>query len=334
MNILVTGGAGYIGGTFAYEALKNNHNVLALDNFSNSKPEQIKKIKSIFEKNFSFNEIDLSIQSNELSECLREFKPDVVVHFAGLKAVGESQSNPIKYWDNNVVSSINLLKAMAENSIKKLIFSSSATVYGNSKLQPIPETADIKSMSVYGSTKIVIERMFSEAASIGKIDIISLRYFNPVGAHKEKIIFENPFDFPNNLMPRIIRVALGIDEKLEIYGDDYDTKDGSGERDYIHILDLINGHFSAINYILEHNGESVFNLGTVTRTSVFELIKTFESVNSLKIPYKISKRRAGDVARCYADPSLALKKLNWQTEYNLSDMCMDAWLGVKENEST
>ena len=334
MNILVTGGAGYIGGTFAYEALKNNHNVLALDNFSNSKPEQIKKLKSIFEKNFSFNEIDLSIQSNELSECFREFKPDVVVHFAGLKAVGESQSNPIKYWDNNVVSSINLLKAMAENSIKKLIFSSSATVYGNSKLQPIPETADIKSMSVYGSTKIVIERMFSEAASIGKIDIVSLRYFNPVGAHKEKIIFENPFDFPNNLMPRIIRVALGIDEKLEIYGDDYDTKDGSGERDYIHILDLINGHFSAINYILEHNGESVFNLGTGTSTSVFELIKTFESVNSLKIPYKISKRRAGDVARCYADPSLALKKLNWQTEYNLSDMCMDAWLGVKENEST
>ena len=334
MNILVTGGAGYIGGTFAYEALKNNHNVLALDNFSNSKPEQIKKLKSIFEKNFSFNEIDLSIQSNELSECLREFKPDVVVHFAGLKAVGESQSNPIKYWDNNVVSSINLLKAMAENSIKKLIFSSSATVYGDSKLQPIPETAHIKSMSVYGSTKIVIERMFSEAASIGKIDIVSLRYFNPVGAHKEKIIFENPFDFPNNLMPRIIRVALGIDEKLEIYGDDYDTKDGSGERDYIHILDLINGHFSAINYILEHNGESVFNLGTGTSTSVFELIKTFESVNSLKIPYKISKRRAGDVARCYADPSLALKKLNWQTEYNLSDMCMDAWLGVKENEST
>ena len=334
MNILVTGGAGYIGGTFAYEALKNNHNVLALDNFSNSKPEQIKKLKSIFNKNFSFNEIDLSIQSNELSECLKEFKPDVVVHFAGLKAVGESQSNPIKYWDNNVVSSINLLKAMAENCIKKLIFSSSATVYGDSKLQPIPETADIKSTSVYGSTKIVIERMFSEAASIGKIDVVSLRYFNPVGAHKEKIIFENPFDFPNNLMPRIIRVALGIDEKLEIYGDDYETKDGSGERDYIHILDLINGHFSAINYILEHNGESVFNLGTGTSTSVFELIKTFESVNSLKIPYKISKRRAGDVARCFADPSLALKKLNWQTEYNLSEMCVDAWLGVKDHEFT
>ena len=334
MKILVTGGAGYIGGTFSYEALKKNHKVLALDNFSNSNPEQIVRLNRDFKKNFGFSEMDLSLETEQLTECLKRFKPDVVVHFAGLKAVGESQSNPIKYWDNNVVSSINLLKAMAENCIKKLIFSSSATVYGDSKLQPIPETADIKSMSVYGSTKIVIERMFSEAASIGKIDVVSLRYFNPVGAHKEKIIFENPFDFPNNLMPRIIRVALGIDEKLEIYGDDYETKDGSGERDYIHILDLINGHFSAINYILEHNGESVFNLGTGTSTSVFELIKTFESVNSLKIPYKISKRRAGDVARCFADPSLALKKLNWQTEYNLSEMCMDAWLGVKDHEST
>ena len=334
MKILVTGGAGYIGGTFAYEALKKNHNVLALDNFSNSKPEQIKKLKSIFDNKFSFYEIDLSIQSDELSKCFKEFKPDVVVHFAGLKAVGESQNNPIKYWDNNVVSSINLLKAMAKNNTKKLIFSSSATVYGDSKLQPIPEAAEIKSMSVYGSTKIAIERMFTEVASRGEIDVVSLRYFNPVGAHKEKIIFENPFDFPNNLMPRIIRVALGIDEKLEIFGDDYETKDGSGERDYIHILDLINGHFSAIDYILDHSGESVFNLGTGTSTSVFELIKTFESVNSLKIPYKISKRRAGDVARCYADPSLALEKLNWQTEYNLNEMCIDAWLGVKDHESS
>jgi UDP-glucose 4-epimerase len=334
MKILVTGGAGYIGGTFAYEALKKNHNVLALDNFSNSKPEQIKKLKSIFDNKFSFYEIDLSIQSDELCKCFKEFKPDVVVHFAGLKAVGESQNNPIKYWDNNVVSSINLLKAMAKNNTKKLIFSSSATVYGDSKLQPIPEAAEIKSMSVYGSTKIAIERMFSEVASRGEIDVVSLRYFNPVGAHKEKIIFENPFDFPNNLMPRIIRVALGIDEKLEIFGDDYETKDGSGERDYIHILDLINGHFSAIDYILDHSGESVFNLGTGTSTSVFELIKTFESVNSLKIPYKISKRRAGDVARCYADPSLALEKLNWQTEYNLNEMCIDAWLGVKDHESS
>lgn len=334
MKILVTGGAGYIGGTFSYEALKKNHKVFALDNFSNSKPEQIEKLKRNFKKNFEFSEIDLSRQPEQLSDCLKRFKPDMVVHFAGLKAVGESQNNPIKYWDNNVISSVNLIKAMAENKVKKLIFSSSATVYGDCKQQPIPETAEIKSMSVYGSTKIAIERMFSEVASKGIIDVVSLRYFNPVGAHKEKVIYENPFDSPNNLMPRIIRVALGIDHKLEVYGDDYETKDGSGERDYIHILDLINGHFSAIDYILDHKGANIFNLGTGASTSVFQLIKTFESVNSLKIPFKVSKRRSGDVAKCFADPSLAHKKLNWQTEYDLSEMCMDAWQGVKDNGST
>ena len=334
MKILVTGGAGYIGGTFAYEALKNNHKVLALDNFSNSKPEQIDNLKNIFEKNFEFCEIDLSIQSEQLSNCIKEFKPDVIVHFAGLKAVGESQNHPIKYWNNNVVSSINLIRAMAHNEVKKLIFSSSATVYGDSDQQPIPETAEIKSMSVYGSTKIAVERMFSEAARVGVIDVVSLRYFNPVGAHKEKIIYENPFDFPNNLMPRIIRVALGIDEELQIFGDDYETRDGSGERDYIHILDLIAGHFSAIEFILKNNGESIFNLGTGVSTSVYELIKTFESTNSIKIPYKICNRRAGDVAKCYADPKLALNELNWQAEYDLNEMCKDAWLGVKDHESS
>ena len=333
MKILVTGGAGYIGGTFAYEALKNNHKVLALDNFSNSKPEQIDNLKNIFEKNFEFFEIDLSIQSEQLSNCIKEFKPDVIVHFAGLKAVGESQKHPIKYWNNNVVSSINLIEAMAHNEVKKLIFSSSATVYGDSDQQPIPETAEIKSMSVYGSTKIAVERMFSEAARVGVIDVVSLRYFNPVGAHKEKIIYENPFDLPNNLMPRIIRVALGIDEELQIFGDDYETRDGSGERDYIHILDLIAGHFSAIEFILKNNGESIFNLGTGVSTSVYELIKTFESTNSIKIPYRICNRRPGDVAKCYADPKLALNELNWQAEYDLSEMCKDAWLGVKDNES-
>ena len=333
MKILVTGGAGYIGGTFAYEALKNNHKVLALDNFSNSKPEQIDNLKNIFEKNFEFFEIDLSIQSEQLSNCIKEFKPDVIVHFAGLKAVGESQKHPIKYWNNNVVSSINLIEAMAHNEVKKLIFSSSATVYGDSDQQPIPETAEIKSMSVYGSTKIAVERMFSEAARVGVIDVVSLRYFNPVGAHKEKIIYENPFDLPNNLMPRIIRVALGIDEELQIFGDDYETRDGSGERDYIHILDLIAGHFSAIEFILKNNGESIFNLGTGVSTSVYELIKTFESTNSIKIPYRICTRRPGDVAKCYADPKLALNELNWQAEYDLSEMCKDAWLGVKDNES-
>jgi len=331
MKILVTGGAGYIGGTFSYEALKKNHKVLALDNFSNSKPEQIEKLKRNFKKNFEFNEMDLSLQSEELSKCFRRFKPDAVVHFAGLKAVGESQNNPIKYWDNNLTSSVNLIKAMAENKIKKLIFSSSATVYGDSKFQPIPETAEIKSMSVYGSTKIAIENMLSEVAREGTIDVVSLRYFNPVGSHKEKLIYEDPLNSPNNLMPRIIRVALGIDKELKIYGNDYLTKDGSGERDYIHILDLIDGHFSAIDFIFKTHGKKIFNLGTGKSTSVIELIKTFELVNSIEIPFKITKRRSGDVAICYADPSLANEVLDWQAKYNLSDMCRDAWVGVKDH---
>ena len=331
MKILVTGGAGYIGGTFVFQALKNNHKVLALDNFSNSRPEQILKIKNSFKKNFEFTELDLAKELGQLIECMEDFRPDVVVHFAGLKAVGESQNNPIKYWDNNVVSSLNLIKAMALNKVKKLIFSSSATVYGESKFQPIPETAEIKSMSVYGSTKIAIENMFSEVAKEGIIDVVSLRYFNPVGSHKEKLICEDPLNSPNNLMPRIIRVALGIDKELKIYGNDYQTKDGSGERDYIHILDLIDGHFSAIDFILKNHGEKIFNLGTGISTSVIELIKTFESVNSIEIPFKFAKRRSGDVAICYADPSLAEEVLEWQAKYNLNDMCIDAWSGVKDH---
>ena len=331
MKILVTGGAGYIGATFAFEALKNNHKDLVIDNFSNSKPEQILKIKNIFKENFEFTELDLAKEYRQLINCVEVFRPDIVVHFAGLKAVGESQSNPIKYWDNNVISSINLIKAMAINKVKKLIFSSSATVYGDSKFQPIPETAEIKSMSVYGSTKIAIENMLSEVAREGTIDVVSLRYFNPVGSHKEKLIYEDPLNSPNNLMPRIIRVALGIDKELKIYGNDYQTKDGSGERDYIHISDLIDGHFSAIDFIFKTHGKKIFNMGTGKSTSVIELIKTFELVNSIEIPFKISKRRPGDVAICYADPSLAKEVLDWQAKYNLSDMCMDAWVGVKDH---
>ena len=203
MKILVTGGAGYIGATFAFEALKNNHKVLVIDNFSNSKPEQILKIKNIFKENFKFTELDLAKEYRQLIKCVEVFRPDIVVHFAGLKAVGESQSNPIKYWDNNVISSINLIKAMAINKVKKLIFSSSATVYGDSKFQPIPETAEIKSMSVYGSTKIAIENMLSEVAREGTIDVVSLRYFNPVGSHKEKLIYEDPLNSPNILCPEL-----------------------------------------------------------------------------------------------------------------------------------
>ena len=216
---------------------------------------------------------------------------------------------------------------MVESNAKKIVFSSSATVYGESFLQPIPETAEIKSMSVYGSTKIAIEEMLSDAAVNSIIDVVSLRYFNPVGAHKERVIFENPFDSPNNIMPRIIRVALGLDEKLQIYGNDYPTNDGSGERDYIHILDLVSGHFAAMDFIKKNSRANIFNLGTGTSTSVYQLIKTFESVNAVKIPYHTTERRKGDVAICYADPIKAEEILNWKTKYTLNEMCKDAWEG-------
>lgn len=331
MRILVTGGAGYIGGTFSYEALKREHQILVLDNFSNSKPSQIENLKRSFTNNFSFEKVDLALEESKLLKIFSDFKPEIVVHFAGLKSVSESQEQPIRYWHNNVVSTANLLKAMLESNTKKIVFSSSATVYGESSLQPIPETAEIKSMSVYGSTKIAIEEMLSDAAVNSIIDVVSLRYFNPVGAHKEKVIFENPFDSPNNIMPRIIRVALGLDEKLQIYGNDYPTNDGSGERDYIHILDLVSGHFAAMDFIKKNSGENIFNLGTGTSTSVYHLIKTFESVNAVKIPYHTTERRKGDVAICYADPIKAKEILNWKTKYSLNEMCKDAWEGVKDH---
>tara|TARA_Y100000992_G_scaffold302703_1_gene278601 strand:- start:2024 stop:3028 length:1005 start_codon:yes stop_codon:yes gene_type:complete len=331
MRILVTGGAGYIGGTFSYEALKREHQILVLDNFSNSKPSQIESLKHTFTNNFSFEKVDLALEESKLQKIFSDFKPEIVVHFAGLKSVSESQEQPIRYWHNNVVSTANLLKAMVESNTKKIVFSSSATVYGESSLQPIPETAEIKSMSVYGSTKIAIEEMLSDAAVNSIIDVVSLRYFNPVGAHKEKVIFENPFDSPNNIMPRIIRVALGLDEKLQIYGNDYPTNDGSGERDYIHILDLVSGHFAAMDFIKKNSGENIFNLGTGTSTSVHHLIKTFESVNAVKIPYHTTERRKGDVAICYADPIKAEKILNWKTKYTLNEMCKDAWEGIKDH---
>jgi len=236
------------------------------------------------------------------------------------------------YWKNNLLSSINLLAAMKQTNKSKIVFSSSATVYGSTNVQPISESSQIKSISTYGSTKIAIEQLLEDAAKANMVDSISLRYFNPVGAHKEKIIFENPFDSPNNLMPRLIRVGLSIDEKISIFGDDYDTRDGTGERDYIHVMDLVDGHFAAIEYVMKSSGAINVNLGTGKSTTVRELIKTFEDVNKIKIPYAIAPRRQGDVGSCYADASLAKKLLGWESKYSLEEMCKDAWEAVK-NES-
>ena len=332
MKILVTGSAGYIGGTFSFEALKRGHEIIGIDNFSNSNDRIPKVLEEKFENTFSFSQIDLAHEPEKINILMEASDPDVVIHFAGLKAVGESEDQPILYWENNLLSSINLLAAMEQANITKIVFSSSATVYDSSNVQPISESSQIQSMSTYGSTKIAIEQLLDDAAKANIVDAISLRYFNPVGAHKEKIIFENPFDSPNNLMPRIIRVGLAIDEKIHIFGDDYDTKDGTGERDYIHVMDLVDGHFAAIEYVMKSSGSVKVNLGTGKSTTVKELIKTFEDVNEMIIPHIIAPRRQGDVGSCYADASLAKKLLGWEAKHSLEEMCKDAWEAVK-NES-
>ena len=332
MKILVTGSAGYIGGTFSFEALKNGHEIIGIDNFSNSNYKVPKILKKNFKDKFVFEEIDLAKEPSKLNSLVENSDPDVVIHFAGLKAVEKSEYEPILYWENNLLSSINLLSAMKKTNTSKIVFSSSATVYGSTDVQPINEISQIQSMSTYGSTKIAIEQLLDDAAKAQIADVISLRYFNPVGAHKEKIIFENPFDSPNNLMPRIIRVGLSIDEKISIYGDDYDTRDGTGERDYIHVMDLVDGHFAAIEYVMKSSGTIKVNLGTGKSTTVKELIKTFEDVNEMTIPHRIAPRRQGDVGSCYADASLANKLLGWEAKHSLEEMCKDAWEAVK-NES-
>ena len=331
MKILVTGSAGYIGGTFSFEALKKGHEVIGVDNFSNSNEKIPNVLKEKFKDDFSFSQIDLAHEPEKINSLMEVSKPDIVVHFAGLKAVGESEVEPILYWENNLLSSINLLVAMKQTNKSKLVFSSSATVYGSTNIQPINESSQIQSMSAYGSTKIAIEQLLDDAAKAKIVDVISLRYFNPVGAHKEKIIFENPFDSPNNLMPRIIRVALSIDEKISIFGDDYDTIDGTGERDYIHVMDLVDGHFSAIEYVMKNSGSMKVNLGTGKSTTVKELIKAFEDVNETKIPYKITKRRQGDVGSCYADASLAKKLFGWEAKHTLEEMCRDTWEAIQND---
>ena len=332
MKILVTGSAGYIGGTFSFEALKRGHEIIGIDNFSNSNDRIPKVLEEKFKNTFSFSEIDLAHEPEKINILMEASDPDVVIHFAGLKAVGESENQPILYWENNLLSSINLLGAMKKTNKSKIVFSSSATVYGSTDVQPINEASQIQSMSTYGSTKIAIEQLLDDAAKAKIADVISLRHFNPVGAHKEKIIFENPFDSPNNLMPRIIRVGLSIDEKISIFGDDYDTRDGTGERDYIHVMDLVDGHFAAIEYVMKSSGSIKVNLGTGKSTTVKELIKTFEDANEMIIPHTIAPRRQGDVGSCYANASLAKKLLGWEAKHSLEEMCKDAWEAVK-NES-
>lgn len=325
MKILVTGGTGYIGSHTCVELLSSGYDVVVIDNFSNSKKDVVDKIKTITGKEYKFYEGDCC-DKNILNKIFSENKIDAVIHFAGYKAVGESVSEPLKYYRNNLDSTITLLEVMKENNCKKFVFSSSATVYGKPKTLPIKEDFPLSTTNPYGSTKLIIEGILRDIyKSDNTWSIALLRYFNPIGAHKSGLIGENPNDIPNNLMPYIVKVATHELEILSIFGNDYDTKDGTGVRDYIHVVDLAKGHIKAIEKVLNETGCDAYNLGTGNGYSVLEIVNTFMKVNNVDVNYKIVDRRPGDIDACFADPSYAKEKLNWEAELGIDEMCKDSY---------
>lgn len=325
MSILVTGGAGYIGSHTCVQLQEQGYEIVVADNLSNSKQEALKRVESITGKPVKFYKVDL-LDKNGMEEIFKNEKIDAVIHFAGLKAVGESVRIPLKYYQNNISGTVVLLELMRQYNVKNIIFSSSATVYGDIKTVPIPETAPTSTTSPYGSTKLALEWLLNELyVSDNDWNIIVLRYFNPIGAHKSGMIGEDPNGIPNNLLPYISQVAIGRLKELSVYGNDYPTRDGSGVRDYIHVVDLADGHVKALERLKESCGFEVFNLGTGSGVSVFEMIKAFEKASGKEIPYKVTAKRGGDVAECYADCTKASKALGWSAKYNLDDMCRDAW---------
>ena len=327
MKILVTGGTGYIGSHTCVELLNAGFEVVVLDNFSNSKPKTIDSIKKITNKDFKFYEGDM-IDKNLLDKIFKENDIDAVIDFAAFKAVGESVSMPVRYYQNNVSTILNLLEAMQNHNVKKLVFSSSATVYGNPKSVPITEDAPTGgTTNPYGTSKLMVEKILKDLyASDNTWDIAILRYFNPVGAHESGLIGEAPVGKPNNLMPFICKVAKGELDKLMVFGNDYNTIDGTGVRDYIHVVDLAIGHIKALEKLnKEQQGLFIYNLGTGTGYSVLQMIETFEKVNNIKVNYEIAPRRPGDIDSCYSDPSKSLKELDFQTKKSLDDMCRDSW---------
>jgi len=330
LNILVTGGAGYIGSHTCVELLNSGYNVVVIDNFSNSKREVLDKIKVITNKEFKFYEGDVC-NKNLLNQIFDEEKIDAVIHFAGYKAVGESVKLPLKYYRNNLDSTISLLEVMNDHNCKKLVFSSSATVYGKPATLPIKEDFPLSTTNPYGTTKLMIEGILKDLyISDNSWSIAILRYFNPIGAHKSGLIGENPKDIPNNLMPYIVKVATKELEVLSIFGNDYNTKDGTGVRDYIHVVDLAKGHIKAIEKITSKVGLDCYNLGTGNGYSVLELVDAFKRVNNIDVNYKIVDRRPGDIDACYADPSYAKQELNWEAELGIEEMCRDAYNYVKQ----
>lgn len=331
MKILVTGGCGFIGSHTCCELLDNNYEVVVIDNLSNSKEDVIDKIKEITNKNLKFYKGDLC-DKELVDNIFKNENIDAVIHFAGLKAVGESVKKPLLYYRNNIDSTLTLLEVMSKYNCKKLVFSSSATVYGNPKALPIKEDFPLQTTNPYGSTKLYIEGILKDLYnSDNEWSIAVLRYFNPIGAHKSYLIGENPNDIPNNLMPYIVKVATKKLEQLSIFGNDYNTVDGTGVRDYIHVVDLAIGHIKAIELINKEKGIDFYNLGTGHGYSVLEIVKTFERVNNIKVNYKITDRRPGDIDACYADCSYALKKLNFKATKTIEEMVKDSYEYAKRN---
>ena len=329
MKVLVTGGTGYIGSHTCVELLDSGYEIVVIDNLSNSKMEVVDKIKEITGKDFKFYEGDCC-DKNILIKIFEENKIDAVIHFAGFKAVGESVKLPLKYYRNNLDSTITLLEVMKEFNCKKIVFSSSATVYGKPKSLPIKEDFPLSTTNPYGTTKLMIEGILRDLyVSDNEWSIAILRYFNPIGAHKSGLIGENPNDIPNNLMPYIVKVATKELEVLNIFGNDYDTKDGTGVRDYIHVVDLAKGHIKAIEKVLKDKGVDAYNLGTGYGYSVLEIVNTFMNVNNIDVNYKIVSRRPGDIDACYADPNYAKEKLNWEANLGIEEMCKDSYNFVK-----
>ena len=325
MNILVTGGAGYIGSHTCVQLLNAGYNIAVLDNLDNSCEESLNRVKKITGKDFNFYEVDL-LDYEATDKVFAENNFDAVIHFAGLKAVGESCRIPLRYYHNNITGTLNLLDIMNKHNVKKIVFSSSATVYGDPHTVPIKEDFPLSCTNPYGQTKLDIEYILKDLSkSDPEWGVVLLRYFNPVGAHESGLIGEDPNGIPNNLIPYISQVAIGKLECLSVFGNDYDTKDGTGVRDYIHVVDLADGHLKALEKIKDNDGVFIYNLGTGTGYSVLEMVKAFSKACGKDVKYKIVDRRPGDIASCYADPSKAKEELGFVATHNLDDMCRDTW---------
>ena len=333
MAVLVTGGAGYIGSHTVVELIEAGREVIIIDNFSNSKPEVIDRIEKIAGKRPKLYACDL-LDLEATRKVFAENKIDSVIHFAGLKAVGESCAPPLRYYSHNFDATFNLIRAMAENGVGTIVFSSSATVYGSPETVPIREDFPLSTTNPYGETKLVIERMLKDICDAGELSSVSiLRYFNPIGAHESGLIGEDPKGIPNNLLPYISQTAIGKRDKLHVFGDDYPTHDGTGVRDYIHVVDLAQAHLAALDRATAVTGTEYYNIGTGVGYSVLDIVKAFEKASGKKVPYVIDPRRPGDIAECYADPTRAKEILGWQAKYGIERMCKDAdrWQTMNPN---